>query len=758
MRESRRQHAQDLTDGLEAIPVRPTELDSIDPELTFKFSAASRLRESALEGQGIEVLGEDEDWTYFVLLDETARQGFLSALSSFGLAEQGPVQDMTASLAQVIQTIDGIEPYGPDDRRASDLTPPEGSETIEVHVRLWPSRDQQEATRRVDRTVEVIGSVEGCEVLASSTAPQTAAVVADVNQAGLALLSELSVVEKINPPISFTLTSSQIDQAEIDEFPRPQGARIGVLDDAPTTVNPLVAATLVASASFPAPGAHNWNPPGSHGTAVTSLAAYYDFEEHLANGRSLKTPHPIVAARVLEPETGTPKTRVPRGTVFHESVEEAIRWVHEQGVRVVSMSINRDTAAATGGPRDELTLVLDTLARELDLVIVLSAGNTSSTLNGDHLLGHHVAHDYPTYLSEPGAGVAEPGLAAIALTVGGETRGTASAWPGYVGIAPIGGPSPFTRAGVNSGNGRVKPDLAHWAGNWGWHSNLNQLATRDPSLSAVVAGNQPGQLFDWDCGTSFAAPRVAHIAADVVTKYPRASANLVRALVLLSARHSDGLQGLLSDRVARQRVSGTGRPEGDRATSSGGNRVVLTFEGELECDTTVIHPIPVPVEYTRGRRRRRIRVAVACDPPVRRTRREYIAGHLQVALLRAVGENQVLEIFRRQPSAQARQNDPTLQAIPLPSDRRRLTLRPGPDEVTRTTAYVTEFSTVQLQEDDGDTYYLAVTHQKSPWQNLADYDRQKYSVAVELVDEGEPAIDLYALVRARLQARIRARV
>lgn len=531
-----------------------------------------------------------------------------------------------------------------------------------------------------------------------------------------------------------------------------------MLDDAPSTANPLMAAVLIASASFPHPAKHTWNPPGPHGTAVASLAAFYDFEEHLAGGAGLRTPHPIVAARVMEPATGDVVTRVPHGTVFHESVEDAIQWIHDKGVRVVNMSINRNIPAPAGGPRDELTLVLDTLARELDMVIVLSAGNTQSTLHADHLLGRHVAHDYPSYLSDVNAGVAEPGLAANALTIGGEARGTLSALPGYEGIAPTSGPSPFTRTDATASSGRVKPDVVHWAGNWGWHSGLNQLATSDPSLSAVVAANEPGRLFDWSCGTSFAAPRVAYVAAELLTEYPHASANLVRALVLLSARQSEGLRALFPDRRDRQRTSGAGRPNSDLAISSGGRRVVLTFEGEIDCDTTVVHPIPIPVEFTRGRRRRRIRVAVACDPPVRRTRREYVAGHLQVVLLRAMSQHEVLDVFRRQPSRQARQRDPILTAVPLPSDRRRLKLRPGPDDVTRSTAYVGEFSTIQLQEDDGDTYYLGVTHQRSPWQNLTDYERQNYAIVVELIDEGEPSIDLYNLVRARLQARIRPRV
>ena len=73
-------------------------------------------------------------------------------------------------------------------------------------------------------------------------------------------------------------------------------------------------------------------------------------------------------------------------------------------------------------------------------------------------------------------------------------------------------------------------------------------------------------------------------------------------------------------------------------------------------------------------------------------------------------------------------------------------------------AYVSEFSTIQLQGDDGDTYYIAVVHQKSPWRNLATYQEQRYAIAVEHLDEGEQFIDLYNLVRARIQGRIRQRL
>ena len=596
----------------------------------------------------------------------------------------------------------------------------------------------------VERVTNLLEGVDGCQVLATTDRPETTAVVADLTATGLTLLSELSVVEKIVPPILIPLSASEIEQAEVDEVPTPEGAPIGVLDDGPLLVNPLMLKVVTSEASFPDGDLPVEPTRARTGPRSLSMAAFYDFEQHIGAGEPLRVPHPIVAARVIEPSPGSPTITKPRGIIFEETVEAAIRWLHAGGVRVINMSIARNVAATTGALPDDLTWVLDSLARELDMVIVLSAGNTTE------FSGHYAAHHYPTYLGEPEAGIGEPGLAANALTVGGQARSGTSNLPNWQGIAPSGGASPFTRTGVNAGSGRLKPDLVHWAGNWAWNDHLQQVATADPSLSVVVAATEPGRTFDWKSGTSFAAPRVAHIAAEILTNYPDATANLVRALVLLSTRQSQTMKDLFPDRTQRQRAAGAGLPDRDLAVASGGNRVVLTFEGSIGCDTTIVHPVPIPIEFTHGRHRRRICIAVACDPPVRRTRREYVAGHLQISLVRAMAQDEVLDVFRHQPGAQARKNDPSLTVTPLPTDRRRPTLRPGPDDVARTTAYVSESSTVQLQEDDGDTYYVAVTHQKSPWRNLTTYQEQRYAIAVELVDEGEQRIDLYNLVRARI--------
>jgi len=432
VRDSRADHARTLTQGLEAIPIRPDELDNIDPDMVFKFRAGTRLADAALESQGIEVLGEDEEWTYFVLLDDDARQRFAQILAIYAESSSA-TSSLSAGLLRTIDTIDEIQPYGPEDRLAPDLAIPEDDGVIEIHIRLWPALDQTEAGARVERVTRLIDTLEDCEVLATTDQPQTTAVIADMTATGLALLADLSVVERIAPPIRVPLSASEIERAEAIEPPRPRGAPIGILDDGASSVNPLMQPVFTGEASFPDSATYTWNPPSPHGIAVASLAAFYDFEEHVGTGEPLRAPHPIVMARVMEPTPGAPLATGPaRGFIFEESVDTAIRWLHSQNVRVVNMSIARNVAASTRSLPDELTYVLDTLARELNMVIVLSAGNTTE------FSPYYTAHHYPMYLEEPEAGIGEPGLAANALTVGGQARSDESSLPQLGGHCPSG--------------------------------------------------------------------------------------------------------------------------------------------------------------------------------------------------------------------------------------------------------------------------------------------------------------------------------
>ena len=90
----------------------------------------------------------------------------------------------------------------------------------------------------------------------------------------------------------------------------------------------------------------------------------------------------------------------------------------------------------------------------------------------------------------------------------------------------------------------------------------------------------------------------------------------------------------------------------------------------------------------------------------------------------------------------------------LPEERRRPKLDPGTQECNDSTLQVRSLRTNSLDVDDGDTYYVVVTHAPSPW--LA--EAQRYALVVTLEDEEREEIDLYATVQPLARTRQRVRI
>jgi len=270
---------------------------------------------------------------------------------------------------------------------------------------------------------------------------------------------------------------------------------------------------------------------------------------------------------------------------------------------------------------------------------------------------------------------------------------------------------------------------------------------------------QPGP-FGAGSGTSYAAPRVARIAAVVRSDYPEASANLTRALIGLAARvpgpHIPRSDANAETKARELRLVGYGQPDERRAAETARNRVVLTYDGEIEVDTTEIHSIPIPREFAEGAADRSISIALAFDPPTRRFRREYLAGRMKFDLYRAFELDHLIEILKKQPSDEAAKKA-------LPDDRRRANARllPGQNAVMRSTLQVRRWRASHaksLDVDDGDTYYLPVTHIAEPWASIAEgtYTKQRYALAIELEDRSRQSINILERVQERVE-RLRAR-
>lgn len=749
-----RRHAErltrEVTDAV-ALATRIRVVEGVDPGLVFELRATRRITDESLSSRGLTFLGETADYTYFVFSDADVPRRLLDQLATYG---EAPDEEGALGVGRsFFNLIEHIEPYGPEDRRTRDLPDDLAglAEPLVVDVVAWPSSDSQEAQRRMRDIRTVVRRFNG-EELASDVRAQFTVLRTRLSGEGIDAMLGLSVVERIHmPPAPYIEPSDWVARRIADlSFDVRDGEPVGIIDDGIADGHPLLQGVVTNARAFPP--SHSWGMIGAHGTMVAGLAAYGDFEAPLRDNATLVAHGPIHGARVMEPDPTRPHRScfAPNITV-HQAIESAIQALHDDdGVRVFNLSIaQRD---GYSGPHvGLLTERLDQLIRDLGLVVTVCAGNhavdllTTTMENGDHVLA-----DYPRYTLDETARIAEPAPAALALTVGSLARSDAPqtlsgiARVGDQAVAGVAELSPFSRTGPGAFRG-VKPDVVDYGGNW-VINDTGRLEYENAGVSVISLGaGDAGRLFAISTGTSFAAPRVARLAADIWTAYPDASANLIRALVGIAARIPAPIETQYPDDQARLRAVGYGRPTAHLALACGGNRVVMYFDGAIESNTVAIHPIPIPPTFARGRSARRISVALAFDPPVRRQRREYIAGEMSFDLLRNVTPQEITERYARQGE----------QRVELWSDRRRLDLKPGSTRTANSTLQVRRVFPKQLDPDDGDLYYLAVKHRPAAW---ASGGQQTYAIAVEIVDAERQDVDLYVDVQQRVAVPARVRI
>ena len=752
----RSEHSDDLKRSLEEIEARvglADEDEEFDPPVILKIDAATRIPDGPFRNMDLQVLGEGQRWTYAVLTNRESRALFERLLNEYGEADQDQPSLRPMNLVQALDDIRGIELYGPDDRLDPELNELSFERPEIVDVSLWPSADEEDAQSRVADVTQALSSPTSvAEVLLTDQRPWTTLMRVRVDRAGLAVLSREGWVERIRPPLSSPITMRDILGAKAPErLPDPVGGQaIGIIDGVCITQNPLLTQHTQSSRVFPE--GHVFAEADDHGTAVASLAVWGNLDFVVFGRVPPSDSVPILSARVLDIDRTS--NRYVIAGLAHETVEQALRWLAEEhGVRIANVSINRPSPES-GLLRSDLTYTIDTLARELDIVVVVSAGNNLLEPPTGWL------HGYPDYLLEAENEVTPPGDGAISVSVGAVARREVPAAPPIatkVAVAPSGGPAPFSRTGPvrnHLQHGRAKPEFAHDGGNVVYDQATTTVSFNDPGTSVPVATRPfADQILSTETGTSFAAPAVAHEIANIATRYPDASANSLRALTALSARRTEPTSLSGFDSV---RGSVYGVPDAARVLESGGTRAILTFEGEIPTGVVVVHELPVPYDFAVGRTSRSLRIALAFDPPVRRTRREYIAGTMAVELVRGLTFEEVSQHYQRQPSIRQAEDDPNVVRRELPPRSLRPWLAPGAQRLASSTLIRQDYVD-QLWDPDLENYFLVVTHTQSAWspRQRRDYDEQRYALAVELAEHERNDLDVHNLVRAEIEDRAR---
>jgi hypothetical protein len=426
-------------------------------------------------------------------------------------------------------------------------------------------------------------------------------------------------------------------------------------------------------------------------------------------------------------------------------MREAMSTLNDRfGCRVFVIALGDAKCIYEGGKVGPWAATLDELARELDVVIIVSAGNRSP--RGGNRLEQAVT-EYPGYLLEPANRLCEPAGAMNVLTVGALAHGE--------GLGPEFGedvkikaithalePSPFTRVGPGIG-GATKPDLVDLGGTMVFDPVVARLRTGEdlPAAGVLTLHHRPvDRLFSTGSGTSYAAPLVAHKAAQILGRFPNGSANLVRALIAGAARvpNEAHLKLLSLGDAAVSSICGHGQVDVERAAYSDDHRVVLYAEDELPLDYFAVYQLPIPELFQSGGRRT-IQITLAFDPPVRHSRADYTGVSMSFRLVRGCDSALIFEHFRRRSQDEGRQPDI--------DNRYNCTLEPGPRERECSTLQIASVTFSRDTDLYGDAYYLVVRCEAGWASNFE--TRQRFAVVVELLHQAE--IQLYARLRARVR-------
>ena len=377
--------------------------------------------------------------------------------------------------------------------------------------------------------------------------------------------------------------------------------------------------------------------PSGHGTRVAGAVLH---GETVPKSGVIQLDTWVQNARVLNDDCGMPTEMFPPAVL-----RLVVETFHNgpRSTRIFNHSINSDVPCRTRH-MSAWAAEIDQLCTENDILVIQSSGNLKPSRPAPKLgVADQIAagRPYPEYLSENASRVASPGHSLQALTVGSVAYGTieSDGWRSFA--SEIGQPSAFSRAGLGIWES-IKPEVVEYGGDY--------LVTQSdpPDVDSPVAGRDVypelvrstihgGPAFDRDeVGTSYAAPKVARIAARLQAILPDEPCLLYRALIVQSARWPEWAANLpREDQEKVLRRIGFGIPDLDRATTNTDHRTTFITHKErsLGPGDCHIYQVPIPDGLRRPGDDYDVRIDVtlsyAASPRrTRRTPRGYLATWL----------------------------------------------------------------------------------------------------------------------------------
>jgi subtilisin family serine protease len=747
----RDQHTTKLRDELDAATQeqrRRRKPEFVNPSLILRVQMTGALLEEDWERLGLTVLSSDADRTLVLFASNEEMQQFRARLDAYqGGPPPGQKHAPYVNFVAGIESIGSVEPrdrIGPRLREEgfSDLEGFVPQTSYLIDIELWDLGERRLRERKIDEVIRYVEARAG-DVFDRYVGPSISMFRARLTGELIRTLLTIEEIAAIDlPPAPDVTTAEALNMALPDVPPlnalADDAPLIGIIDSG-VNDHPFLADVIVGSIAVPENlgTADVWG----HGTRVAGIAVFGDLLAQLDAG-ALQRGARICAAKVVNDGGDFDDRRL-----VPSQMREAITTLNQRyGCRVFVIALADRRRIYDGGKVGTWAATLDELARELDVVIVVAAGNRHP--RGGNRLEQAVT-EYPRYLLEDANRFFEPAGALNVITVGALAHGEGldAERADDVRVRPITKlhePAPFSRVGPGPG-GATKPDVVEIGGTLIFDPVVARLRGGEDVGSAGVLTlfhSYLDRLFTAGSGTSYAAPRVAFSAAQILTRFPQASANLVRALIVGSAEipapARERLQLLGAD--ATRAILGHGLVDLERAAFSDDARVTLYAEDELSLDHFAVYRIPIPEAFQAGNGERCIRVTLAFDPPVRHTRNDYAGVGMSFRLVRGCQPELIFDHYRKR-----EQDD---GPFPELAPRYNCARSPGPQAREKGTVQCATVTFKRGVEDYGDYYYLVVRCE-SGW--ATHVDRQRFAIVVELLQKAD--VQLYERVRQRIRVQ-----
>lgn len=617
---------------------------------------------------------------------------------------------------------------------------------------------------------------------------------AKVNEFSLNALLDLDIIASVD----FPMETSMQDYSELysQEFTpvvhnelNDNAPLATVIDSGVFAGNPLLSAIIVGEEDFDL-AENTTSDLNGHGTGVAGIVAYGGFSQ-IHSGNSVFKPLVRICSGKVMHDNGFGDPVYSSEKRPEQIVKEAIEYFYEHyHCRVFNLSSGDLDYVYTGGRQMTWAGMLDQLVRDLDIVIVVSAGNQYPELP-DFTSRDDLCQKVRNQLLNPEHRLIDPATSALAISVGSITR---SATP-YVGVGitalAVGAAdtmSAFTRVGKGVNNA-VKPEFVDYGGNFSVSQKTRGQSSwreKDRNLMEPTINHTTEKIFRGFSGTSFAAPHVTHYAARLERSLEALlkeapSANLIRAMLASAAYCPSTLRKWAEEAVDanykgakaqkaenRLRLVGYGKIDEEVlfSDSTDPKNVTLFSEDELPLRSLHLYKIPVPTEFLKVKGTKRISIGFAYNPPVRMSRKEYIANSLFVEVFRRTDADNLLSFVQKKEQGAEEDADAVLENFRQQFGASSFV--PGSTTIQNSTLQQRVWEKPakgggDLLWDNNDPYIYILITGKERFTHAEKETPQPYALAITFSYDAKEDIQLHqklienVTIRNRVEERIRVR-